>query len=260
MVTTVQILLENVVAVGDAQRERALLPRLHAAEQARYRAFAHARRRQFWLAGRDLLLALLTRQLPRVDATALRTDERGAVRYDGDTVHVSLSHSGNLLAAAFATCAVGVDVEWPRPRACVRQARRLFTRAESLYLQALKSADREAGFYALWTLKEALAKAAGISVWHALRGTQFDLRTGRCRVPASPHTWSCLHARDVHGWHLAVATQDAAHPLQVECWRRTAANGWLAEHLREPMTLRSAAPLRDTSFIDKLANADHRHA
>lgn len=260
MATTVQILLEDVVAARHAQHERELLPRLHAAEQARYRAFGHARRQQFWLAGRDLLLALLTRQLPRVDATALRTDARGAVRYAGDNVHVSLSHSGNLLAAALATCAVGVDIEWPRPRACVRQARRLFTSAESRYLHALKPADREAGFYALWTLKEALAKAAGISMWNALCGTEFDLRTRRCQVPASPHTWSCLRARSEHGWHLAVATQDAAHPLQVECWRRTAADGWLAERLREPMTLRSAAPLPDTLFIDKFANADDRHA
>ncbi|MBU6508791.1 MAG: 4'-phosphopantetheinyl transferase superfamily protein [Gammaproteobacteria bacterium] len=218
------------------------------------------RRRQFWLAGRDLLLALLAVQLPHVDAAALRTDARGAVRYDGDDVHVSLSHSGDLLAAALATCTVGVDIEWPRPRACIQQARRLFTGTESRYLQTLQPADRETEFYALWTLKEALAKAAGISMWDALRDTEFDLPAGRCRVPLSPHTWSCLHARSVHGWHLAIATQDAAHPLQVECWRRTAADGWLAERLHEQMTLRSAAPLRDTLFIDKRANADNRHA
>lgn len=206
-----------------------------------------------------MLLALLAKQLPRVDATALRTDARGAARYDGDAVHLSLSHSGNLLAAALATCAVGVDVEWPRPRACVRQAQRLFTSAESRYLQALKPADHEAGFYALWTLKEALAKAASIGMWEALRGTEFDLPTGRCRVPASSHTWSCLHARSAHGWHLAIALKDA-HPLSVEYWRRTPVGGWLAERLHEPMTLHSAAPPRDTLFIDKRANADDRHA
>lgn len=260
MATTVHILLEDFAVTRHAQRERELLPRLHAAEQARYRAFTHVRRRQIWLVGRDLLLALLAKQLPRVDATALRTDARGAVRYDGDAVHVSLSHSGNLLAAALATCAVGVDVEWPRPRACIQQARRLFTCTESQYMHALKPADRDAGFYALWTLKEALAKAAGIGMWDALRGTEFDLNTGRCRVPLSPYTWSCLHARSLHGWHLAIVAQDAAHPLQVECWRRTPADEWLAERLHEPMTLHSAPPLHNTLSLGKRANADDRHA
>ncbi|MGH8363496.1 MAG: 4'-phosphopantetheinyl transferase family protein [Gammaproteobacteria bacterium] len=235
----VQILLADFVDADHGRRVRELLPELHPMEQARYRAFRHARRRQVWLAGRELLLAALARRLPRVDATALRSDARGAVRYAGGSVRISLSHSGNMLVAALASVPVGVDVEQSRPRACIRQAGRLFTRAEAWHLQTLAPAARQSGFYALWTLKEAFAKAAGISLWGALQGAEFDLHA-QCVRAAPPAHWNCIHARTAHGWHLAVAVQSADHAVRFECRRRSAVGEWLAENLFEPTTLRSA--------------------
>lgn len=235
----VQISLADFADADHGRRERELLPNLHPMEQARYRTFRDVRRRQVWLAGRELLLAALARQLTRVDAAALRTDERGAVRYDGDAVRVSLSHSGNLLVAALAPAPVGVDVEQSRPRACIRQARRLFTRAEARYLRALEPAAKQTGFYTLWTLKEAFAKAAGISLWEVLQGVEFDLYARCVRAPLAGQ-WNCIHARFAHGWHLAVAVQNAGNSVRLECARRSAAGAWLAENLLEPMSLGSA--------------------
>ncbi|MBU6470494.1 MAG: 4'-phosphopantetheinyl transferase superfamily protein [Gammaproteobacteria bacterium] len=235
----VQIALADFVDAEHERRARELLPALHPVEQARYRAFQHARRRQVWLAGRELLLAALARQLPRVDAAALHSDARGAVRYGGGSVRISLSHSGNLLVAALASVPVGVDVEQSRPRACIRQAGRLFTRAEVRYLQALEPAAIQTGFYTLWTLKEAFAKAAGISLWEALQGAEFDLHA-RCVRASPPADWNCVHVRTAHGWHLAVVVQGADYAVQLECRRRSVAGAWLVENLLESTTLRNA--------------------
>lgn len=240
MKITVQIALADFVDADHGRRERALLPALHPVEQARYRAFGHARRRHVWLAGRELLLAALARQRPQVDPAALRTDARGAVRYDGG-VCVSLSHSGNLLVAALASVPVGVDVEQPRPRACVRHAGRLFARAEARYLQALAPAAQKSGFYALWTLKEAFAKAAGMSLWEALRAAEFDLHARHLRTSAAPVAdWSCVHARTARGAHLALAVQSADYGVRLECRRRSATGDWLGENLIERTAIRSA--------------------
>ncbi|MDE2069963.1 MAG: 4'-phosphopantetheinyl transferase superfamily protein [Gammaproteobacteria bacterium] len=239
MSITVQIALADFVDADHGRRKCELLPALHPVEQARYRAFRHARRRQVWLAGRELLLAALARQLPRVDAAALRSDARGAVRYGGGSVRISLSHSGNLLVAALASVPVGVDAEQSRPRACIRQAGRLFTRAEARYLRTLEPAAIQTGFYTLWTLKEAFAKAAGISLWEVLQGAEFDLHAQRVHASPPAH-WNCVHARTVHGWHLAAVVQSADNEVRIECRRRSAMGDWFAENLLERTAIRSA--------------------
>ena len=248
MVIKVQILFADFAAGAHAQRERELLPQLHPLEQARYRAFTHARRRQIWLAGRELVLAALAHHRLREVASSLRTDARGAIRYRTDSVHVSLSHCGDLLAVALASAPVGVDVERPRPRACIQQAGRLFAHAEARYLQALQPAGRQAGFYALWTLKEAVTKAAGMNLWDSLQNAVFDLHARRCAMhpPLPAANWICMHARTACGRHLAVAARGGETLSGVQCWRRTTAGEWLAEHLLEPIVLRSAAPVSCT--------------
>ena len=240
-----QILFADFAAGAHAQRERELLPQLHPLEQARYRAFGHARRRQMWLAGRELVLAALARDRRRVVVRSLRTDARGAIRYRTGGVHVSLSHSGDLLAVALASAPVGVDMERPQPRTCVRQAGRLFAQAEAQYLQALEPDGCQSGFYALWTLKEAVTKAAGMNLWDSLGNAVFDLHARRCTVhpPLPPAKWICMHARTACGWHLALATPSGENLSGVQCWHRSPAGEWLAEHLLEPIVLRSAASM-----------------
>lgn len=243
MAEAVQLSFADFKEAEHARRECELLPRLHAAEQARYHGFRHLRRRRIWLAGRELLLAALACQLSYVEVAALRTDASGAVRYGRGNLHLSLSHSGEVLAAALADVPIGVDVERPRPRACIAQAGRLFAPAEARYLRALVPAARPAKFYSLWTLKEAFAKAAGISIWDALRNAEFDLQAQRLRlsVPLAKHAWNCVHAEIMQACQVALVAQSRGRPLKLECWRRMTAGEWTLESLIAPAALCNAA-------------------
>ena len=57
----------------------------------------------------------------------LRTDESGGMRYGDGALQLSLSHSRDLIGIALATVRVGLDIEWPRPRASVDLAARVFS-------------------------------------------------------------------------------------------------------------------------------------
>lgn len=234
-----QIVLADFTAGAHARRESELLSQLHPQEQARYLAFTHLRRRQMWLAGRELLLTALARCCQLVDARALRSDANGAVHYADADVHLSLSHSGDLLAAAIAVSPIGVDVEASRPRSCIAQSQRLFTCAETEYLYTLPPAERQTGFYILWTLKEAVAKAADLTLWDSLRNAEFDLPQSRfmLRTPFVAIDLNCIHAGVGAGWRLAVAVRGFEDLTRLECWRRDSTGGWHEQRLLEPVIL-----------------------
>jgi phosphopantetheinyl transferase len=87
----------------------------------------------------------------------------------------NLSHSGSCVALAVAGCEVGVDVERCRTLvAAPALAERVFHPREQAWLAAQPCFDD--AFFRMWTLKEALLKAAGIGFsqppealgWHGL--------------------------------------------------------------------------------------------
>lgn len=233
----IRVLVRELDATGHAERERRLLPRLHAEEQARYRGFGAAARQESWLAGRELLLAALGQELDEVDAAALRTAGSGGIRYDSATIHLNLSHSGALLAAAVAPRPVGIDIERVRPRTVAAQVERVFCPVEAQAFSRLSNEARLQRFFQLWTLKEAACKAAGLSIWDGLGGACFDLDTGRCRLsppfPAGP--WRLLHGGFDTGWRLAVAVRDAS--LELSC-RRGGPGTWHELRLESVQSLR----------------------
>lgn len=212
-----------------------VLPRLHPAEQARYRGFEHADRRTSWLAGRALMLAALERVDGRADAAALRTAGSGGVHYGDGRWQLNLSHSRGLLAVALAALPVGLDIEWPRARLAVDAAERVYTRDEAAQLAPLAAAERQDAFYAFWTLKESACKAMGLQLWQGLRHARFDLGAGRFfpeePFPAGP--WTCLHARLESGARLALSARTPP-PLELECLRYTRPGTWNKETLVRP--------------------------
>ena len=225
------MLMEASIATAEAS----LLPRLHPAEQARYRGFGHADRRRSWLAGRALMLAALERVCDRVDAAALRTAGSGGVQYADGAWYLNLSHSRGLVGVALAAVPVGLDIEWPRPRLAVDAAERVYTPDESRELAALPPEQRLDAFYTFWTLKEAACKALGLQLWQGLRHARYDLAGGRF-FPESPFPtggWVCLHARLQDGARLALAARTAP-PLELECLRLAAPGGWNKETLVQP--------------------------
>ncbi len=219
-----------------APLEQEFLPRLHPAEQSRYRGFTHDARRRSWLAGRNLMLAALARVAGEVDATALRTEESGSVRYRDGALHLSLSHSQDLMAVALSTKPVGLDIEWPRPRALVEKATRVYSEPEARWLDSLPTDEREGAFYTLWTLKEAACKALGLHLGECLRTARFDIPMGGFTpeppLPAGP--WTCLHTRLDSGFRLALVLRAKAVPPRIGCWRFTGSGDCQRETLVQP--------------------------
>ena len=109
-----------------------------------------------------------------VDAAALSIvrDEQGKPHFTGALRewHFSLSHSGGRALLALAQDQpVGVDLESPRPRQRLLDlAQRFFTAAETSVLRGLPEEERLHAFYALWTAKEAVLKAAGVGIGYGL--------------------------------------------------------------------------------------------
>jgi 4'-phosphopantetheinyl transferase len=92
-------------------------------------------------------------------------------------LHVSLTHSGGMVACAVAALgAVGVDVEAVDRKASPMDiADRFFTPGESAMLHRIPPARRPRRFFLLWTLKEAVLKAAGTGLTVPLSSACFHL-------------------------------------------------------------------------------------
>jgi 4'-phosphopantetheinyl transferase len=234
-----QLMFMDASACGHAELERELLPRLHAAEQQRYRHLARRQRRETWLAGRALLLAALARRSDSIDATALRTDSVGGVRYQAAGVHLSLSHCRELFAVSVSSAAAGIDIEWSRPRPALQHVERIFSPSEATRLRGLPDTEQQDAFYTLWTLKEAACKAAGISIWETLRSACFDLdQAGFSPHPPFPSgDWRFMSACVDTGWRLALAAQAADAISGIECWRMTAPGRWRTQALTRQIFL-----------------------
>lgn len=155
-----------------------------------------------------MVLRALATVLSDVHARAVRTDERGKIVYRDAPVSLSLSHSHGMLVLAVAFTAIGVDVEFVRPRALISQVARVFAPEESTHLEQVHDPERLRLFYRYWTLKEAVCKATGISLREGLAAAQFDLRSiptflGTPQQWAAPWQFWCAELEA--DWQVAVA-------------------------------------------------------
>ena len=100
----------------------------------------------------------------------------GKPRIKGAGPEFSLSHSGNLILYAVGTRPVGVDAEYIRP---VREAfiRRICSAAELDYIFGQGGGADLRRFFTLWTCKEAVIKARGLSV-AGMRDISLELSGG----------------------------------------------------------------------------------
>jgi hypothetical protein len=134
----------------------------------------------------------------------------------------SLSHSGGYAALARVRLElrVGVDLEQHRPRDVLSIARTAFGAAEARSLESVGNGERERLFYAMWTVKEALAKALGLHLFEALR---------RCEVAVDGPAWDvripgteaagCVTVFQPHpDLTLAVACIGASLPIEGWSW------------------------------------------
>jgi phosphopantetheinyl transferase len=118
---------------------------------------------------------------------------------------VSLSHSGSMAAVAMArTGAIGIDIEQHRPRNFAALAAAAFGPLE----QAEAARDGAEGFYRIWTLREAMAKATGEGLALAANGRDVVdggvAETDR-RIVRQGRNWWLAHRRIYQQCSLAVA-------------------------------------------------------
>lgn len=122
-------------------------------------------RRAAWLAGR-ILLAKATRTMP---LPLLPLGPTGKpLPADAAMSAFNISHSQGLVAVLTGPAGqtVGCDIEKLRPRPMlIRIAEAYFSAAEVQWIRSIKGPEQDAAFWKLWTLREAILKFRGDSVW-----------------------------------------------------------------------------------------------
>lgn len=140
---------------------------LGSAERSRLADITHPLRARQFAAARLLLRQILGEALGRAPGTVpLRNTATGPAL---DGWHLSLSHSEEWVAAAYGRQALGVDIEAQRPSA--EAIGRLCSSQERAQLSPEH-------YVAVWTRKEALAKALGRGVGPWLREWNVHSNTG----------------------------------------------------------------------------------
>jgi 4'-phosphopantetheinyl transferase len=143
-------------------------------ERARAARLATDALRNRWLHGHVATRRILARELgvpPRAIVYGARVAGKPFVAEPAESgMEFSFSDSGDLaLLAVGRGDALGVDVESRRPRSDLAGvAQHFFAAEECTALFALPEAERETGFYRLWTRKEAYIKALGTGLAHPL--------------------------------------------------------------------------------------------
>ena len=156
--------------VSDDELER-LKSSLSDGEAARALRFRFERDRRRAIVSRGTLRELLARATGRAPREIdIVEGDRGKPALRTGEIEFNVSHSHELVAIALADAAVGIDIERVRPMGAEAMsiARAHFSPAEIDRLAA--APDGDDAFFAIWTAKEAVVKAAG-------GGLSIDLRS-----------------------------------------------------------------------------------
>jgi 4'-phosphopantetheinyl transferase len=217
------------VAQRDLERcyDRLLTPD----ERQRCERFAFERDRRQFLAGRSLLRIVLSKYaaIPP-DLWRFRVNDYGKPAIEspatGPDLWFSVTHTSSVAAVAVAAgFQVGVDAE------CVSRstdwqtvAENYFAPEEWIYLTSLSDAEQRAGFFRVWTLKEALLKAVGQGLSIPLNAFRFEFPVGlppqvqfSRALPNRPEEWRfwLFTSPPDHQFAVAVAHPSSRRPTLV---------------------------------------------
>ena len=164
----------RVAAVSDvvAQADPQAAAWMDAQESERLAAMGSAQRRRQFITGHWLARVLAAENTgTRPGDWLLTATSLGAPklirRSDGEDpgIHVSLSHSGQVVAAAVGSCPLGIDVESTgKVRDWTALADLVFAPAECEQLRSSPTDERRALFHRYWTLTEASGKRDGVGL------------------------------------------------------------------------------------------------
>lgn len=128
-----------------------------------YQRLKSSKRRHEYLYSRLLICSALSSLFPQPPANGWQIEEQPgrAPSLDGLPIplHLSLSHSQELICLTLSPIRVGVDVEFMKPERNFREAAKLFMTAAELRRQPTRQSACRDYFYRLWCAKEAQYKA-----------------------------------------------------------------------------------------------------
>lgn len=165
----------------DKEKFNRLLKYLPADKQERCKRF-----RSFEDAQRTLLGDILARYMvwkitkQRFHEIVFDTNSYGKPRLRGNwDLEFNVSHSGEYIAAAINTEALGIDIEEIKP-IDISIARDFFTEKEYLYIMNgdVGNSNRLERFYEIWTLKESYIKAVGRGLSIPLNSFNISMKSG----------------------------------------------------------------------------------
>lgn len=211
--------LVDVWTINTAIAPASTLRFLSRAEYERANAVRNGDRRQEMVATRGALRMLLSHYLKvPPNSLAFRTGPHGKPELldTPPRLRFNVSHTRALSLIAVAwDCEVGVDVEWIDPR---RQAdviaRRCFARRDTVALTALPEAERLAGFFRLWSAKEAAVKAVGLGLHMPLKQIELPAHEGLVRIPTDARAWQLRRPLVRNGYVAAVVTDSTRLELR----------------------------------------------
>lgn len=181
---------------------------LDGTEQARAERFVFERHRNQCIAAHALKRLMLS-SLHGTPAPAWRFEiaPGGKPRVsDAAGPHFNLSHCDGLVACAVSPdLDLGIDIEPVTRDAPFEVVRSYFTPQEERWLNGLPGSERGAGFFRLWTLKEAFIKATGRGLAQSLQDISFafDPLGAAFRDPAlgDAASWR-FEERVIRGQHM----------------------------------------------------------
>jgi 4'-phosphopantetheinyl transferase len=224
--------------IDDRRVTAALLPLLSRNERARGAQFAFEHDRMRFIQAHGSVRLILSSYLEADAATLTFARNRNGKpclvpQANGPALQFSVSHSSDCcMVAVRLDQPIGIDVERLRdlPRA-IDIAQTYFAPAERRALNDLRGTAQRDAFFALWTHKEAMVKALGVSLAANLARVEFDLdQVGGPRLaawdgdPAVAKSWSVLRLAAAPGYVAALATAHPIGPLALRNWSPTAAH------------------------------------
>jgi 4'-phosphopantetheinyl transferase len=165
-------------------------------ELARYQAISQVLRKKQFLAGHYLVRKIASGIFKNQFYDWTYFQDVGGLRRlkysdNSSALYVSISHSGEWIAAAVSQTPVGIDIEnFGKQRDFIAIANHVFSVTEIEHLKSCSAEELKPNFYLYWTLKECAAKQHG-------HGLKFE--TSRMNTPqlaseleqASMQSWQC---------------------------------------------------------------------
>lgn len=105
-----------------------------------------------------------------INSLKISKNNNGKPFIEGENICFNISHSENYWVCAFSKGEVGIDIEKIKTRDYMKFAKRYFAKEEVDFLENIKDTEElKKEFYRIWTVKEAIVKQKGESIFDKVR-------------------------------------------------------------------------------------------